>query len=108
MKNKGCLIAGCAGLAIAAVVVVVLGVAGWLYMSSGSKAKEKRESYTPAAADSVPKLPSGIALDDAKKVQMVHVTLVGFQAAIREGTFRGLYDAYVSDLWKRELTPAQL
>jgi hypothetical protein len=108
MKNKGCLIAGCAGAAIIGVVVVVICAALGIYAYNQGQAKKERQEYRPSVETTHPPLPVGATLDDQKKVQMVLTTLDGFQAGIRTGTFQGFYDAYVSDLWKAQISAAQL
>lgn len=74
---------------------------------AASPAPGQRPAPAPPQTSSILRpLPSGASLNDDKKVELVATTLEGFQAGIRAGTFRRFYDAYVSNLWKKQMTPA--
>jgi hypothetical protein len=58
----------------------------------------ERPAYTERS------LPTGATLNDNKKVELVAITLEGFQAGIRSGSFRRFYDTYLSNLWKKQIS----
>jgi hypothetical protein len=129
MKNKGCVIAGCAGVAIVAVVLSVIGAAGGYYFYQKKQVETKFETYQPPANPEVPNLPPNMPeppaqpnepssksqdefkwpitetpLDQKDQFKLVAITLAGFDQGVKSGTLRGFHQAFVANSVKRDLT----
>jgi RsiW-degrading membrane proteinase PrsW (M82 family) len=105
-KAAGFLVAGCAGAAILTVVLVVGLVAGGMYLHAQSEAPRTARSSDAGAAPAG--FPATEELSGADRIALVGTTMRTFQDSIDAGSFARIYEPYVSNLWKAQMTAAEL